>query len=123
MWTYVISNGYLGHDGQHIDTGYSGHPPYVNDVTAIAIRNVGPLPTGFYTFDAAIDSPQLGPCAIPLTPDPANFMFDRSGFFVHGDKVEAPGAHLASDGCMIFGHSTRMMIDLSTDKQLQVVAY
>ena len=122
MWTYAITSGRLTHDDAYVDTGYSGHPPYVNVATATNLKNQGPLPCGFYIFGEAVDDPKLGPCAIPLTPDPANFMFDRGSFFVHGDEVEHPGAELASDGCMVFKRSTRMMINLSSDKQLQVVA-
>jgi hypothetical protein len=57
---------------------------------------------------------------MPLTPDPANDMCGRAGFFIHGDNITAPGT--ASDGCIILSRTTRVAIDASEDKQLTVVA-
>jgi hypothetical protein len=83
-------------------------------------HNIGPLPQGTYTIGAAQDHPVLGPLALPLTPDPANEMFGRSGFFIHGDNASHPGH--SSDGCIIMGPAQRQAISASGDTELQVVS-
>ena len=52
---------------------------------------------------AIIDSPRTGVRTIILEPDPANRMFGRSGFRIHGDNAHAN--RTASDGCIIAGHA------------------
>jgi hypothetical protein len=47
-------------------------------------------------------------------------MCNRSGFYIHGDKVSDPGN--ASDGCIILPRASRETINSSTDKSLQVVS-
>lgn len=121
MWSYNSSTGELSHNDNPVGDGYSGHPPHVNDVSAESIPNTGPLPRGLWTFGTAIDSPKLGPMAIPVIPKPGTDTFGRSSFFMHGDEIDHVGEELASDGCMIFGHSVRLFINLSSDKDLEVL--
>jgi hypothetical protein len=120
MWVYNQSNGVLAHNGQQIGVGYSGHPPHVNDPTAEAVRGVGPLPRGFWTFGEAVEHGTLG-WALPITPNIGTNTYGRSGFWCHGDEVEHPGQELASDGCMIMGLLIRQQINSDLDKELQVV--
>ena len=110
--TYIISTGqFLGPDGALVGTCYAGHPPHVNDVTAVGIRNSGPLPPGQYRMLAPIDDPHtVGPFAIPLAPlpdpvdptSPFGWLLNRSGFYIHGDLIEAKmHPEEASDGCIV----------------------
>jgi hypothetical protein len=118
--TYVISTGaLLDPDGNPAGSGYAGQPPHVNDVLAIVQHSVGPLPPGLYTVGAPIDSPHLGPFALPLTPDPSNVMYGRDGFYCHGDSLAHPG--YASDGCIIMPRNVRERLNGWTDRTLQVV--
>ena len=123
MWTY------RQHDGQIALTrgsltiiyghGYSGCGDGLNNPALEADAGVGPIPKGRYPIGAPLDPvDHLGPLALSLTPDPANVMFRRSAFFIHGDNAE--GNHTASHGCIILDHAIRVQIDASTDKELTV---
>lgn len=121
-WTYVQKSGSLyGPDGKKVGIGYSGHGSGLDNPDAQTVHAVGPCPVGMYTIGPArhpID--HLGPLAMPLEPNPANEMFGRSAFFIHGDNASLD--HSASDGCLIFAHGFRQMIDDSSDNQMRVVA-
>jgi hypothetical protein len=84
-------------------------------------QDVGPLPQGRYMTALVADSPRTGLATIILDPDPANQMFGRSGFRIHGDNAAAN--HTASDGCIIAGHAPdRTGIWNSGDHVLEVIA-
>lgn len=134
-WKFVISTGQLSHDGMPVATCYSGrgigkdNPAYCSAAMGtLGPDNFGPLPTGKYTIGAPEDDPRLGPIAMRLTPDPANEMFKRAGFFIHADSVAHPGE--ASEGCIVPTHGAagengrqiRVMISASTDRELEVDA-
>jgi hypothetical protein len=55
-----------------------------------------------------------------LTPDPANEMFGRSVFRIHGGAHEHP--ELSSEGCIILMRPIRIRIDMDSDKDLEVIA-
>jgi hypothetical protein len=125
MWTYVQSTGDLfDPNGQRMWTGYSGFAPDgKNNPAAQDEANIGPIPRGTYTIGAPecveTDGPH-GPFVLPLTPDPSNEMFGRSGFLCHGDSIEHAGS--ASHGCIIMPLAIRTQIASSNDDQLVVVA-
>jgi hypothetical protein len=79
--------------------GYSGQAQYLNNLLYQADHNTGPLPAGTYTITAINDDPHRGAHTCVLTPNPANQMFGRSGFLIHGDTANR--THTASDGCII----------------------
>lgn len=119
-WTYEQATGEMrAPDGTVVATGYAGLPPYKNDPTAEARHDQGPLPRGGYTIGDVVEGTHMGPFAIRLTPDPANEMFGRGAFFIHGDSIEHPGQ--ASNGCIIMPSAIRHRIAASDDKALQVV--
>jgi hypothetical protein len=120
MWIYEQSSGRLSRNGSLVGTGYSGIGDGKNNPAMQDAHDVGPIPQGNYTMGTAINSPTHGPCAIPLTPDPANQMFGRSEFLVHGDSLEHPGQ--ASHGCVIMARAVRDQLVASSDKLLNVVA-
>lgn len=82
---------YAGGDG-------AARPDAKNNPEFQDVHNVGPLPQGQYTIGPLHTVPHMGPC-MPLTPEPANSMFGRAGFFVHLDNPAHVGA--SSDGCIV----------------------
>ncbi|HTA42588.1 MAG TPA: tlde1 domain-containing protein [Bryobacteraceae bacterium] len=122
MYTYSQSTGVLSRDGTHVITGYAGHGEGVNDPDMQGLKDVGPIPQGRYTMTGFVDEvPGTGLGTIVLKPDPANEMFGRGEFRIHGDNGK--GDQSASDGCIIAGHAAdRQAIWDSNDRILEVVA-
>jgi hypothetical protein len=121
MYTYQQSTGILTRDGVSVLNGYAGHGPGVNNPGLQNQHDIGPLPQGRYLMTALIDSPHTGLATIILDPDPANQMFGRAGFRIHGDNASAN--RTASNGCIIAGHAPdRTQIWNAGDHSLQVVA-
>jgi type VI secretion system (T6SS) effector TldE1-like protein len=121
MWTYNSANGVLSHDGRQVGVGYSGHGPGVNNPAMQDVPNVGPIPQGRWEIGDAVDSPTLGPVAMPLTPNIGTETFGRGGFWCHGDAVEFAGLQEASHGCIILPRSVRVEISSDWDDDLEVV--
>src|SRR5579859_2517331 len=133
-WTYIQSNGaFLRPDGRPLAKGYSGHWDGVSPLGGgddhryrpadQNLKNLGPIPVGEYTIGEAYSDPGgKGPVVMPLTPNPANTMFGRSAFLIHGDRAP-PKSGTASDGCIILGRDSRDEISGSTDRTLNVIAY
>lgn len=122
MWRYSQSSGDLiNNDGEVIATGYSGAPGFKNDPLMQDIKDKGPIPRGLYTIADPIDRHhEHGPFFLPLIPNPANDMYDRSGFGIHGDHLEGPSG-LASKGCPVFSRHIREKVWQSDDHQLEVI--
>jgi hypothetical protein len=119
MYNYSQSTGVLDHDGVPLLNCYAGHGSGVNNPALQNQHDVGPLPQGRYTMTDLIDSPHTGLATIILNPDPANQMFGRSGFRIHGDNAAAN--RTASDGCIIAGHAAdRVGFWESNDRVLTV---
>ena len=83
------------------------HPEAVNNPDYQNIRCQGPIPQGWYTLGPPYKETELGP-AMFLKPDTGNWMYGRSGFFIHcinphRDAGEAPyppkPGRNSSDGC------------------------
>jgi Protein of unknown function (DUF2778) len=107
--------------------GYAGgdcgaRPDGVNNPALQNVVDVGPLPVGLYRIGPPFDHGTKGPYFMSLTPDPANEMYGRSGFGIHGDLITAPGQQKASDGCIILPKLVREQIWNSGDHDLRVVA-
>lgn len=124
MWTYSQSSGQL-YDANMQPVGapgYSGHPPHVNDPSAQNIPFQGPIPCGIWNMTQMIESgaPQ-GPYVIRLLPAPGTETFGRSGFLIHGDLIENPGAEMASEGCIILARTVRIEMWNEPDHNVSVV--
>ncbi len=76
---------------------YAGNGSGLNNPNAQNQHNVGPLPQGNYVVGAPNN--RRGPYTRPLTPDPSNNMFGRSGFLIHGDNAAQNNS--ASEGCIV----------------------
>lgn len=124
-WRYEQKTGrllYLASDeatAERVAIGYSGAGEGKNNPAMQDVHNVGPLPVGKYEIGEPTDTKTHGPYVLHLTPDPANEMFGRGSFLIHGDSVVNPGT--ASEGCMIFSRTIRERIWASGDRQLEVV--
>lgn len=115
-WRYEQSTGRMtSPDGSRVDTGYSGHPPHVNDSTAESDVAVGPIPLGIWLIHVPVTHISLGPVAIPLEP---KFPCARSGFYIHGDNSRMDFS--ASHGCIILPRVVRELIAASGDMELIV---
>ena len=106
-------------EGILVGEGYSGHDEGKNNPSLENVHNVGPIPRGRYDIGEPFNSPEHGPLAMPLTPQPGTDTFGRSGFLMHGDSIEHPGE--ASLGCIIMPHDVRELVANGADKELQVV--
>jgi hypothetical protein len=120
MWTYVQKTGWLSKSGKSLYQGYSGHEEGKNNPQMEDVHDKGPLPTGKYSIGRPIDTATHGPYVLPLTPDPNNIMFGRSGFLIHGDSVHNPGT--ASLGCIILPRPARELIYQSGDHDIEVIS-
>lgn len=121
MWKYEQSTGRLYNaSGALVATSYSGKGAHKNKPDSQAVVGMGPLPRGTYTMGAPRTSSKTGPYVMDLTPNPANEMFGRSAFQVHGDSVKNPGT--ASSGCIIMPRKVRELMWDSGDHQIEVVA-
>jgi hypothetical protein len=132
-WTFESSTGRLyaaSEEGMTlVGTGYAGGGLDAANLEAAAGKNnpalqsvhfVGPLPEGWYTLEAPVNSRVVGEYALALVPDAENEMFGRDAFFLHGDSRTTPG--WASDGCIIQDRSVRERVWDSGDHRLQVTA-
>lgn len=121
-WTFSQSTGLVANpEGIAIGRGYAGKGPGMDNPAMQDVRDVGPLPQGWYTMNAPVDHPEsVGAFAIPLLPDPENEMDGRSDFYIHGDNPE--GNHSASDGCIVLPYTIRQEIVDSGNNRLEVVA-
>lgn len=126
MWTYSQSTGLLtGPAGTPVTTGYAGNGDGLNNPDMQNVHGIGPLPRGEYLIGDMVAKHVTTEGktlinALPLIPNPKNEMFNRSGFWFHGDN-EA-GDHTASDGCPVIPLPARMQVSDSDDRQLMVVA-
>jgi hypothetical protein len=85
------------------------------------VRNIGPLPRGRYRILAPEDNPVTGPYSLRLEPDPANEMFGRSDFLIHGSAVKLAKRGQESRGCPILARANRMAIVDMGAEWLEVV--
>lgn len=120
-WTYELISGRLYSDlGELIGVGYSGAGEHKNNSQSQSLHNLGPIPVGNYTIESPMDTLTHGPFVLSLTPSPANLMWGRIGFLIHGDSKVAPGT--ASEGCIIMSRNVREQVWTSGDHELDVVS-
>lgn len=122
MWTYRISTGIMGENGQmRPEVCYSGLAEAKNNPAMVSVPNAGATPPGKYRIGKGYDDPGgLGVLVMALEPLPGTDTFGRDAFRIHGDSASHPGA--ASHGCIIAPHSLRLSINASQDRILEVMA-
>lgn len=122
MWLFVISTGGIYYpSGELLEVGYSGRGIGLNNPAMQDAKDVGPLPSGLYTLGSLRDDKKLGQDIMDLIPFLANTMYGRDLLRWHGDEVEHPGLHLASDGCLVSSRISRLRAANSTDHILRVI--
>jgi RHS repeat-associated protein len=117
--THVNSSG----TSTNVGTGYAGHGAGVNNPNMQNVQGTGPLPQGTYTIETQRNN-RTGsgtnlPGSMRLTPSPANTMYGRVGFLIHGDNSR--GDRSASEGCVVLNPNIRNQIGSSGDNVLRVV--
>lgn len=115
----------LDPDGKLVQQLYAGCGDGRNNPAMQGIHGVGPLPVGGYTIGTleathTTAGGHLLTDSAALVPDPANEMFGRSGFRIHGRKSLVDMD--ASNGCPILDHGPRMSVLNSECKRLRVIA-
>lgn len=118
-WLYLQTGTLIGPDDRRYPA-YSGKGEHKNVPTSQNIEDWGPIPSGVYTIGEPRNTTMHGPFVLPLTPDPANEMFGRSEFLIHGNSLVERGS--ASEGCIVTSRAIREAIHNSQDKELRVVA-
>ena len=121
MWTYEIRTGRMFKDGSIVVTGigWAGQGAGKNNPDMQSAHGIGPLPCGLYKIQEPHDSPRTGPYTMNLVPDPANQMYGRGDFRIHGAAFEHP--ELSSEGCIIQAKTVRVEVWESNDHDLKVV--
>lgn len=121
-WLYKQSTGELFLKGSPVITpfavGYSGCGSGKNNPDMQCVKDIGPIPKGWYTLGEILDEPAA--YTIKLIPDVSNEMCSRSGFLIHADSIQRPG--WASQGCIIIPDATkRESIANGGVKRLEVI--
>lgn len=118
-WKYVQNTGELYRDGKLIETGYSGVLTNKNNPDREQVRGMGPIPRG--TWKIGSTGTRKGPLTITLKHISGNsYDRDMRTFRMHGDKRHGvPG--FASEGCIIMGPSTRLLVSKDHGAILEVV--
>lgn len=119
VFVYHQASGEFYAEEKLLARGYSGQPPHVNVAADEWMHALGPIPRGEWIVGKAIDSAQLGPVAVPLTPTVQTRTFGREGFFVHGDSKVDPGR--ASHGCIIMPRDVREILAVNVGAVVRVV--
>lgn len=122
MWIYVIKSGELMKDWQHVASGYSGFGLGRNNPLMMNLKNIGPIPVGYWRIGKAFHSPKTGECAIPLTPEPGTQTFNRTDFEMHGDCKDPLKRGEASHGCIVMSAYTRKLVAEDEGELLRVIA-
>jgi hypothetical protein len=123
MWTYEQGTGKLSHDGIEAWLGYAGRGDGLNNPAMENVKNIGPLPRGFYTIGMPYAHEHLGPVCMNLEPDGKNQMFGRGDFRIHADNFANNKS--ASEGCIVMPLAVRIKTAeavVKGDARLEVVA-
>ena len=125
MFIYIQKTGELIRDSRVVAFGYSGgncgqNPEGKNNPGLQDKHCIGPIPAGEWEIQGPPhDHPHLGKYVLRLMPREHTETFGRSDFYIHGDRVDAPGT--ASEGCVIFDRITRVHIWESGDRCFYVL--
>lgn len=102
-----------------MEQGFSGKKGiWRNNPSLQHEKGKGPIPAGRYRIGKRRPCTSSGKPLdnFPLIPDPANQMFGRSGFLIHGGSPQGD----PSQGCIIMTKATRDAIEQSGDRDLVV---
>lgn len=128
MFTFIIRSGEIllngdlfahGHAGWDDGDGIAEPGEGYNDPSMQKVRNIGPLPVGFYSISLPFTHPTIGRLVMRLEPLPGTDTFGRSGFLWHG------GGLSSSQGCLVSSLQSRELAArhvLDGERILEVIA-
>jgi hypothetical protein len=117
-WIYNQSTGILSHDGAFVGRGYSGFAWGLNNPSFEQVRDIGPIPKGRYLIkDPHRAHPNKGPLVFELEPD--DRCISRDDLLIHGDNKYR--SYTGSTGCIVLDREIREQIDVSWDRELEVI--
>lgn len=120
MLVYKQSTGELSRNGTVIANGYSGGGlRYMNQGSAEADSNHGPVPVGLYHIGLSFADKGKYGSVLSLTPT-GHDARGRSGFLIHGDSLNPNHQGHASEGCIILPLDVREAIWQGSDRSLSV---
>jgi hypothetical protein len=120
----IVEHSWFLPDGTLLDADcYSGAFPLgFNNPQMVAVKDIGPICPGMFTIGPLLQNhPKLGKNVMELIPDPDTQMYGRSGLFLHGKPLPPEDIRSGSDGCICAQESTRLAVNSSPDRRLQVV--
>lgn len=122
MITYSQSTGKItSEDGVLLDVGYAGSGAGKNNPLMQGVKDIGPIPVGFYKMLPPVNTDAHGPYVIWLVPEDQKLMFGRYDFGMHSDRrVGPPG--FASEGCIVGSLVKRQAIWMGGHRRLRVTA-
>jgi hypothetical protein len=118
MWYFYQDTGKLAHNDTTLAQAYSGFGSDKDNPTAQNVPDCGPIPQGLYLIEWPDPNDPHGPYSMRLTPATTNQMWNRLGFWIHGDSTTHPGE--ASRGCIVCPKPTRAILATCTDRALTV---
>lgn len=100
-----------GETSLRVGTGWAGNHAGKNNPDMQSVPSTGPLPQGRYTLQPwEAYHGHLGPLVSFLKPDPANEMFGRGDFFIHGPALSPASYGQESKGCIVLAHDVRQKL-------------
>lgn len=124
MWIFRMRaknrEGEVFHNSVKVADAYSGYGVAKNDQSQQDKPGLGPIPAGAYLIGTEHEDVfKHGPVALHLVPQTGTQTFGRSGFLIHGDSKDHPGA--SSHGCIIVDRKVRETMADGHDKLLLVL--
>lgn len=105
-----------------VGKGWAGNHEGKNNPAMQEVPCVGPLPQGHYTLQPwEAYHGHLGPLVSFLKPDPANEMFGRGDFFIHGPAMSPASYGQESKGCIVMARDVRQNLSDLGITSLEVV--
>lgn len=102
---FNIKDGKLIYHDDEGDTelgvAWAGNHAGKNNPDMVAIRNIGPLPPGWYEIGEPFTNPATGPFSMRLTPHDDNKMYGRDAFLIHGPTRDRERYGEESKGCVV----------------------
>ena len=93
---------YHDEDGDtQLGVAWSGNHAGKNNPDMCAIRDIGPLPPGWYEVGEPFVNPATGPFSMRLTPHEDNKMYGRDAFLIHGPSQDPEHYGQESKGCVV----------------------
>lgn len=101
---------------------WAGNHAGKNNPDMCAIKDIGPLPVGWYEIGEPFTHPHTGPFSMCLTPHDDNKMFGRDGFLIHGPDRDPEQQGQESKGCIVSFRPNRERLYRLGPKWINVIS-